>query len=223
MTSDNSNLGLSLGIETDRLEACINEANTKAISGLFGSPGWGFKQDNLDFLTQTPDVESIHFWDVELKNIDGLYSLKNLRSFLLDGKRPGIDFARFSKIESITWSYNKKDTNLKCIEAAKNFYLWHFNPKDKSFSSLELPVTLKKLEVNWANPTDLQGLPRLPHLQEIEFHLCRNLRSLDGLELISPKLRRVIVSRCKKLKDLKALNVLENLKDVFIDDERLTR
>lgn len=220
---DDSGFNPALGIETNRLESCIKETQNENLAGLFGSPGWGFKQDNLDFLNRTPKVEGIHFWDIDLTSINGLYSLENLRYFLLDGKRPGIDFKRLPKLETVIWTYNTKDKNLETLQSIKNFYLWHFNPSAKSFRSLQAPGVVKKLEINWANPTSLEGLPGLPNLEEAEFHLCRNLRSLEGLEDIAPKLKRIVVTRCKRLENLKALDRLKHLKEVFVDHQQLTR
>ena len=50
---------LSVGIESDNLSACVNEARRRKAFGVFGSPCFGFKQDDLNFLADLPGLEKI--------------------------------------------------------------------------------------------------------------------------------------------------------------------
>src|SRR3990167_5255349 len=146
----------SLGVETDRLSACVHEVNKRKIKGLFGCPVFGFKQDNFDFLAETTHVEQLWFWEINIKNIDGIYSLKNLRYFGVHEKRAGIDFSLLPEIEQMVWHYTKTDKNLESLKKVKSFDLWHYNPKNKSYEGLALPSSMEKLDVNWANPSSLK-------------------------------------------------------------------
>jgi len=211
----------SLGVETDKIDVCIAEVKKSGVKGLFGCPVFGFKQDNLDFLKETPDVEQLWFWEINLKNIDGIYSLKNLRYFGIQDKRAPIDFSMFSELEHMVWNYTKKDKGLTELLKVKNFDLWRYNPKTKSYDGLCLPPNIEKLDVNWANPSTLEGLQCLPRLREIQFHYCRNLTTLKGLEVIAPNLEKLVVTRCKNMTDIDVLNELKNIKYAYINNERI--
>ncbi len=49
----------SLGVHTAKLEECIQYYHQKPFRGLFGHPSFGFDQDDLDFLSRTPDAREI--------------------------------------------------------------------------------------------------------------------------------------------------------------------
>lgn len=68
-------LGSRVGIESNRLSECIEYIKNHNITGAFGTPSFGFEGADLNFLKELPWIEDIWFWDVNLKNIDGLYTL----------------------------------------------------------------------------------------------------------------------------------------------------
>ena len=65
----------SVGVETARLDECTAYYHDQGFRGLFGNPGFGFEQDNLDFLARTKNAKWLWFWDIGLKNIDAIYEL----------------------------------------------------------------------------------------------------------------------------------------------------
>ena len=90
-----------LGLESSRLQECIQEINRSHITGVFGSSVWGFHESDLNALARVPHVETIHFWDVDLKNVDGLYALEGLTRFSVHPKRPAVDFSRLPKLKQL--------------------------------------------------------------------------------------------------------------------------
>lgn len=184
----------SLGIESSRLSECVTEVKRSHIRGVFGSPCFGFTGQNLDFLPEVEWVESVWFWDVNLKDIDGLYSLENLRHFGVHPKRPAIDFSRFKKLQKVIIEPRSKDRGLDELKELELLHVWHFKPKDGTFSELAIPSSLIELQINWANPESLETLPALPNLRSLEIHRCRNLERLDALAEKYPNLETLIVT-----------------------------
>jgi len=195
------NLGItsSLGIESTQLQACLAEVRAAGLKGVFGCPGFDFREETLDFLRELPWVEQVWFWDVNLKSVEGLYALPHLRYFGVHERRPGLDFAHFPELETVVWFHNPKDKGLAALPRLTKLHVWHYKPKEKSFAGLGLPTSLERLEFTWANPHTLEGLPLLPNLRRLELHHCRNLLSLDGLAGIAPGLRELVVTSCNKL------------------------
>jgi hypothetical protein len=206
----------SIGIETAILDDCIEEICQRNIRGVFGFPPFGFKQDNLDFLRRIPFVVQVWFWDIDLKSVDGLYALKNLRYFGVHDRRPPLDFSQFPFLEKIVWQPVKGDKGIESVERTKQLDLWRFKSREKTFSGLSLPKSLERLEINWSNPCDLRSFPCLPRLKQIQFHYCRNLVSLDGIVEAFPSLEEVIITRCPHLSDYNMISKM-NLKRVYIN------
>ena len=198
----------SLGIESRMVDACIAEIQRRDIRGVFGSSYFGFREETLDFLELVPAIEQVWFWDIDLKDIDGLYALGRLRYFGIHERRASIDFSRFPALHSMVWHPRTKDSGVEYLRCLSQLHLWRFKPKSKSYESLQLPQSIEKLEVNWSSPSDLQGFPTLPNLRELQFHYCRNLVSLDGIADFAPNLRKLIVTRCPNLVSYASVNDL---------------
>lgn len=211
----------SLGIESSQLAACIAEAKAQQYMRVFGSPCFGFKENDLDFLQELPSLSKIWFWDIHLQNIEGLYSLDKLKYFGVHDKRPPVDFARLPNLETIVWVFNPKDCNIESLSALKTLHLWHYNPKAKSFDGLTLPSNLEKLEITWANPANVESLPVMPNLRQIEFHRCRNLISLTALNQVAPCLEEIIVTTSNRVLDSESLRNLPQLKTAVINGKRI--
>jgi hypothetical protein len=188
--------GTRVGIETVRLNACLDFIKTHGVSGLFGAPSFGFQGADLDFLTEISWIEDVWFWDINLKRIDGLYALENLKCFGVHPKRPAIDFSCFEKLQSMVIELRPKDCGIGALKELQVLHLWHFRPEDRSFSSLGLSESITELQINWANPDSLETLPDLPQLKRLEVHRCRNLRSLGNLGQKFPNLEYLIVEGC---------------------------
>lgn len=188
-----------LGMESHRLEECIDRVRRDRVKGVFGSPGFGFTGSNLDFLPRMPWLEAVWFWDVDLQNVDGLYALQDLRFFGVHPKRPAIDFSRFGKLRRAVVEPREKDRGLGDLKELEVLHVWHYRPKQGDFSALTLPSSLTELQINWANAKSLASLPPLTNLKRLEVHRCRNLESLGDLGMKFPKLEDLIVMACGKV------------------------
>lgn len=188
----------SLGIESASLNDCIQEAKIHPYRSVFGSPSFGFFEESLDALNDLPHLESVWFWDIELKNVEALYALSKLKSFGVHPKRPAIDFSRLQSLRQMVWTYKPNDVGISSLQL-KSLHIWHYMPKSKSFSGLQLPDTLEELQINWANPSTLDGLPTIPCLRRLEIHRCRNLESLSILAKLFPKLEHLVVTTCGRV------------------------
>ena len=200
-----------LGLESSRLDECVEEINRSRITGVFGSSVFNFRESNLDALARVPHVEAVHFWDVDLQNIDGLYALNGLLRFSVHEKRPPVDFSRLPKLNSLNWQYKPKDSGVAGLVALEAAYCWRYRDASKTFRNLALPLNLVELQINWANCETLDGLPRLPRLRRLEVHRCRNLRSLGPLAELFPELEYLVVHACGKVEAQEGPRVVREL------------
>lgn len=222
--SHDSGHGSRLGIESNRLQKCIERIQSNRIMGIFGSPCFGFNGFDLDFLLDIPWVEDVWFWDVNLKNIDGLYALKNLRYFGVHPKRPPIDFSHFPRLRELVIEPKTKDCGIGSLTELERLHIWHFRPKENNFSSFDFPESLIELQINWASPESLESLPTLPLLRRLEIHRCRNLHLLGDLRAKYPSLEHLVIDACGQVPRTEGERVIEdfpNLTHAYIQNIKL--
>lgn len=213
-----------VGIDSRRLPQCVSHIQAQQIRGVFGCPGYGFAEENLDFLAELPWLEAVWFWDISLKNVDGIYALKNLQFFGCHPKRPPIDFSRFPKLRKLVLEPKPRDGGLKKLGALELLHLWRYRPTGKDFSALELPESLSELSINWANVESLESLPALPNLRRLEVHRCRNLETLGSLGAKFPRLEYLIVAACGRVmsgEGERVVRELPHLLHAYVRDKRL--
>lgn len=214
----------SLGIESAMLRECIEEIHTQRFKAVFGSPPFGFKETTLDFLNEMKDLESVWFWDVDLKNIDALYGLSSLTHFGVHDKRPAMDFARLPLLQNMTWIHKEKDEGVSRLKNLKFLHIWHYRPKSKNFADLLLPDELFELQLNWANPATLEGLKPIASLRRLEIHRCRNLNSLARIPQLFPQLEHLVVNACGQISSAESsymVSQLPGLKHAYVQDRKL--
>ena len=190
--------GPQLGLESDMLADCIDECRSRLYPGVFGNPGFGFRERDLDCLRALPHLQAVWFWDVALDNVDGLYALPDLRSFGVY-ERPAVDFSLLPKLEALVWMHKGGDRQVESLDRLNDLYVWHFKPRSKSFADLQLLPDVAEMQILWANPPTLAGLKPNPKLRRLEIHRCRNLESLDLLPELYPALEHLVVDACGRI------------------------
>ncbi|MEZ5499818.1 MAG: hypothetical protein R3E77_10370 [Steroidobacteraceae bacterium] len=185
-------------MESRRLAVCMAHYKSKRFGGLFGTPDFGFEERNLDFLYDAKNANWLWFWDVALESIDALYELKVVREIGINPKRPGIDFSRLPSLRAVTNHWIRADRGIGGSRITR-YRLLHFNPRAKQFGQAEMPSRVEQLEMIWANPASLQGLPILPCLRELQLHRCPNLRDLSSLPMIAPALETLIITSAPRV------------------------
>jgi hypothetical protein len=207
-------------VESARVEECIAYYHRGGFRGLFGTPEYGFDQDNLDFLRRTTNAKWLWFWDVSLKNIDAIYELQELDYMGIHPKRPGIDFSRFPALQGVVNHWIKSDTGIE-RSTIRRYYLWHYKPRSKSFEGVEIPAQATLLHLTWANPTSLAGLPVMRQLKELQLHRCRNLTDLSLLPEIAPNLQRLLATTSSRIDTSAGVLDHPTLKSALIDGREM--
>lgn len=200
--TDDLGIVKSLGMESAHLPACIDEIKRRGIQGVFGCPAFGFGEDNLDFLAELSGIRQVWFWEVSLRRIDALYRQEDLEYFGIHPKRPPIDFSRLQRLRDAVWEPVAGDSGIDRLTRLRRLDIWRYKSGSKNFAELSLPASLRKLEFNWCNQESVAALQALPKLEELQFHYCRNLRSLDGLAKSMPGLKKLVVTRCANLEGI---------------------
>lgn len=208
-----------LGLESDRIDDCIDEVRRGGYVGVFASPAFGYKSFDLEALRRLPPLRHIWLWDMDLKSVDGLYAHPDLQFFGLHGKRPAVDFGQFTGLRTVSTDWKGRDFGL-AQQSLQDFRLWHHKPRSKSFSTLETPAYCNRVVLNWTNARSLEGLSGLVGTESLALSRSRNMESLSGIEIFRDSLKKVIVTACGKLRDLSALDALPRLGLAIVDGTR---
>jgi hypothetical protein len=208
----------AVGVESNRIDECLAHYHQHGFRGLFGNPTFGFAQDNLDFLPRATNAKWLWFWDVLLRDVDPIYELAELEYVGINPKRPGIDFSRLRALRTVINHWIKADTGISASTITE-YHLWHYKPTSKSFEGLEVPTGVQRLELIWANPATLAGLPVMKKLKVLQIHRCRNLHDLSALPRIAPNLRELLTTASSKIDATKGVLDHPKLKEALIDGQ----
>jgi hypothetical protein len=200
----------SLGIRSKDIDKCISELKRRKLKGIFGTVPY-FTEETLDFLYEVPWVEAAQFYDIDLKSVDGLYHLPNLKYLRISGKRPPIDFGKLTTLTLLVLEYHKRDQRLYELTNLQEMHLWRFKADHKSIATGIIPQNIKELGLFWSNVETLNGLPELHNLRRLEIARCRNLASLASLNEKAPNLEWLVIDTCGRLTEGEARRVADNM------------
>lgn len=175
-----------------------------------------YKGEDLNFLEECPLVEDIRVDSIFLKDISGLYHLKNLRNLTLgesstiDGKNE-INLTPFTNLEMIDLTWTKKISGLHSLKNLKELCLRKYSPASKNIDELRHLYNLEVLQIRTSKVESLRGIEDLQKLQEIELSYLRTLETIKHLAALDSSLKRIEIVNCKKIKDYSALKDLLSL------------
>jgi hypothetical protein len=205
---------VGIGLESNQLNACIEEAKRQGYLAVFGSSSFGFQEDNLDALQHLPLLRRISFWDVALNSVDGVYSLSELAHFRVAGKRPPVNFSHLPKLEQLMWEWKPRDTGVETLQQLRVLHLWRYKSKSGDMSGVTIPTGVQELELNFPTAESLDGMPVMPALRHLEIHYARKLTSVAEIPRLFPNLTYLVVDKCPHVADgaatLKQMSKLEH-------------
>lgn len=196
------NMPEALVLESSRLDDCLVAVRSRPFYGVVATKPNGFLESNCDCFRQIPHITLAWIWDIHLSDLSGLYTLPRLSYLRLTDDHGPVDFARLPALETLVLQHGQRDIGTESLNLCRSLYFWRFQPKSRKWSEFAFPRNLESLRVFWANPSDLDGWPTMPHLRTLEFGYCRNLNDLSRLPEIAPNLEQVLVDACGRVADL---------------------
>lgn len=191
---------LFLQVETKRLNECVDYCNKAAVRWLHISPAHGFKESNVDFLKECPNVEGIHLQE-GITDINGLYHAKQLR-FLCAVFENEIDFSEFGRLEELCTVYNPKlGVGLFNSKSLATLAIRKFKSKSNTLEEFASLSELGTLSIVMSSIKSGAGLELLPKLQNLTFAYCPKLRDIGPLRRLGDQLVRLTVDYCKALEN----------------------
>lgn len=215
----------------DLIEKYIIDNNITSISinlNFTLSLEYGISKDNLlkvfpnevFFSRISTLIKYLYIGNFKLSDIKGIQYLKNLETLSIGycennktSEDTDIDFSKFPKLKYLYTPWFSKSFDLTCNEELEILVIYGFAPKSKNLTSLQLPQSLKCLELVRANIVDFKGLKMILG-EKIECYYCRNIESLEGIDNVSKTLKRVMIENSKKLLDYDAISKCTKLESI---------
>lgn len=189
---------------------------------------------DLSFLADFPDLLYLqidgHKQRINPRQLDGL---ANLRGLKLTDPAGGIDFSCFPELESFWGDWHPDHKNIPTCRELRYLDVWHYNAPSQDLVKLVGLVRLEHLRIVQTNLTSLAGIEVLEDVRYLTVSHATRLESLDALaghdsireidfttanriQSYGPlakirRLRRLKLSRCAAMPNLKWLAGMENL------------
>ena len=165
-------------------------------------------------------IKYLYIGDFRLSDIKGIQYLQNLETLSIGcseddktSENTYIDFSKFPKLKYLYTPWLSKGFELTCNKELESLIIYGFAPKSKNFTSLQLPQSLKCLELVRANIVNFDGL-EMSSGEKIECYYCRNLESLKGIDNVSATLKRLMIENSKKLLDYEPISKCTELNSI---------
>jgi hypothetical protein len=187
----------------------------EGISAMSISGYAGWKGVDLDFLREVPFLERLSLIVLNRVNIDGIYSLHDLKDFSIGYNKKRIDFTKFQSLERASLSWSTGYESLFACKSLRDVAIARL-PEDR-VPSLSRLSKLESLALSLCRFTDLQSLPELPELIRLSLIVCNRLQHLKGLEC-SSNIRVLWIEQANSLSDIDAVAFLRALRTLVLRD-----
>ncbi len=215
--------GPALGLESNRLQICVDQILEREIAGVFGrSPE--FYEADLNCLARLSHISSLGLWDVPLRDIGEIYALDKLCFFRLSGKRPHLDFTRLRSVRNLVIDYHRKDAGLAEMHDLRMIDLWRYKAAYPNDFEFHFPQGVEEVGLFWSNIGTLEGFGICPNVRKLNVTRCRSLKSLGSLAFNFPKLEHLVVEACGRLTADEARSALSghvHIRHAFAGGQRI--
>ena len=165
-------------------------------------------------------IKELYIGDTNLSDIKGIGHFTNLEVLSIGycekpKKDVDIDFSTFPKLNYLYTPWFPKGFDLTCNKELESLVVYGFAPKSQNFTSLQLPQSLKCLELVRANIIDFDGL-KMPLGEKIECYYCRNIESMKGIDATRKTLTRLMIENSKKLSNYEAISKCSELQSLVL-------
>jgi len=192
------------------LDECIEYINKHRVKSLDITNEY-YKKEDINFLLQCNHIEYLSIDGGYLKDISGIYSLKNLKGLGISSANIEINLGNLSTLETLTLSWNKKFKNIHQLSNLKGLYIWSYNPKSKDLEEFKNLKSLECLHLTQCRIESLQGIEYIKTLNSLDIAYLRTLKSLKGIEGLYSSLKFLKIEACKNIQDFSTIQTLSKL------------
>lgn len=170
----------------------------------------GWSGEDLSFVSNFGNLQSINILDMRIKSIAPVQNLNNLRELGISTYCDTVlDYTRFPHLETCSLEWRKGSESLFKCHQLKKLFINSYRGKDTNlFSQL---YNLESLRIYNASIKTLIGLKRLQKLKLLEIANFRTLTSLNGIENLV-LLEELKIEGCRKITSINQVSSLRSLR-----------
>lgn len=188
----------------------INKHNIKHIDVL------DFDYTDVNFLKECPGIERLDLLNHFIKDLSGIYSLRNLRILSINETTTKDEF-RIGELKSLEEVYGqlpRKTAGLSGLNNLKTVQIWSYKPKAKNLTELSRLISLKELIITQSNLVTLEGIQGLEYLQMLQLNYLRSLIDVNALREVKAPLIDLEFESCNKVEDFSPIGELKQLEQL---------
>lgn len=203
---------------TNDFENGINYAIKEKCDGVFIRKFSENDSEAIDLSLLIPLKENLFHLaindNIPINDVRNIEQLTNLRSIWLPLITDNLDLSYLANLEEISMKGGSTITNIDKLSKLDVLYIKGSTGKNlMSFSGSDY---VKKIILADTNLENLEGIEKFPNLSSLELSYNNKLNDLSSL--ISMKLTRLKILKCKKLLSTDILKENKSIKDLYIDN-----
>ncbi|MFW0737767.1 leucine-rich repeat domain-containing protein [Flavobacterium sp. T12S277] len=203
---------------TNDFENGINYAIKEKCDGVFIRKFLENDSEAIDLSLLIPLKENLFHLaindNIPINDVRNIEQLTNLRSIWLPVITDNLDLSYLANLEEISMKGGSTITNIDKLSKLDVLYIKGSTGKNlMSFSGSDY---VKKIILADTNLENLEGIEKFPNLSSLELSYNNKLNDLSSL--ISMKLTRLKILKCKKLLSTDILKENKSIKDLYIDN-----
>lgn len=203
---------------TNDFENGINYAIKEKCDGVFIRKFLENDSEAIDLSLLIPLKENLFHLaindNIPINDVRNIEQLTNLKSIWLPVITDHLDLSYLDNLEEISMKGGSTITNIDKLSKLDVLYIKGSTGKNlMSFSGSDY---VKKIILADTNLENLEGIEKFPNLSSLELSYNNKLNDLSSL--ISMKLTRLKILKCKKLLSTDILKENKSIKDLYIDN-----
>lgn len=205
-------------MESHRLEACteyFNDHNDE-FDGVIVNRSFGYYLDNIDFLKNVKSIRGFILVD-ELKNTEGLGSIKDVEYLQLERIKTGFDFSEFKNLKVFRGRWGKKYLNMRSARNLQVLSLRGYVTTTNSLVELAQLPHLKELELSSSSINTLDGLDLSKTVNVLSLHYIPKLRDISALGRMKSALKAIHFENCINIESYGSLAECKSLNSIQIE------
>lgn len=196
-------------MQSGNIKKCINYMKEHSLENIIINSEFKYNLRHLDFLREYTFITGVEI-ETDIADYSALNFLHELKTLIIHHSNNVVDFANFSKLESVNLNWSENFINIEKCSLLKELTLWKYPAENllflKSFPELE------RLSIYDSKIHNLAGIEHCKKLISLTLTRNRNLESVDVLPAIRNTLTELVIDGSKQLTDYKPIGELSNLK-----------
>lgn len=181
---------------------------------------YDYKKSQIDFLSECPTVEYISLEGSSIKDINGIYHLKILKTLVINdtSRSLAVDFNQLTSLERIIGTLPPKVIGIGSLTNLKELQIWGYKPKGKNLKEFPELKALVDLELINANITSLEGIQGLENLESLGLFRMRALADIEAIQHLSKNLTFLQIEGAKNVQDFSSIRRVQSLKYLTLNN-----